>query len=146
MKLNYLPAFAAVLLLGACATVSPVRSDRRIVELVDLLNTGTAAEAADLSGTPFLFGEEVLSAAGDVEAVIARLKESGVVFAPVVGSSSPISGAPADARFAVSVFFDRLPPDAVAVEVDSSAGPVTLVMGGRQGRLPLLYGIVRGTL
>lgn len=144
MKLRLIGALLAVLLLASCATVPPSRQDEKVYEVIDLLNTLSAEEFAVYAGVPFLFGENVLSSQSDVIAVLERLKASGLVVAPeIVGEADALS-APAGARFAVDVFYDRLPPDARLVIADSNAGELTLFLGGEAERLPQLLGIVRG--
>ena len=134
----------AGLLLGACATVPPSQQDERVIELIDLLNTLPAGDFADYAGVPFLFDEQVLYAEADVIAVVARLREAGLIVAPeIVGSTSAIA-APAGARFDVGVFYDRLPPDARLVITQSNAGDLSLIVGDRTDDLPRVLGIVRG--
>jgi len=139
-------AAVATALLGACATVPAIRYEARVGDLIDAVNTGPAEAVVALSAVPFLFGGEVLWTESDLEAVLSRLLESGLRLGPGVDSIRPLSGVPEGARLAVTTFYDRLPRDARAVEIQSNAGTVTLVTGGRRGRLPVLYGIVRGSL
>ena len=144
MKVRLIGALLAVLLLASCATVPPSRQDEKVYEVIDLFNTLPAEEFAVYAGVPFLFGENVLSTESDVIAVVERVKESGLVIAPeIVGEADALS-APAGARFAVEVFYDRLPEDARLVIVESTAGELTLFLGGEAERLPQLMGIVRG--
>ena len=137
---------AATAVLSACATVPAARYEARIGELTGAVNAGPAEAVVALSAVPFLFGGEVLWAESDLEAVVSRLLESGLRLGPAVESIRPLSGAPEGVRLAVAAFSDRLPRDARAVEGASNAGTVTLITGGRRGRLPVLYGIVRGSL
>jgi len=144
MRIRLIGAAAVVLLLGACASVPPSARDERVVQLIDLFNTVAAENLGDNLGTPFLFEDEVLSAPADVVAVLARAQEAGLVIAPIVVARSDDPTAPADARFDVAVFYDRLPDDATTIVAESNAGDVTLIVGGEAGGLPRLLGLKRG--
>jgi len=144
MRYRLIGAVFAVLLLGACATVPPSRSDENVVQLIDLFNTTAAEDFIVNASVPFLFGEEVLSTESDVIAVLARLQEAGLVIAPVIVGSADTIEAPADARFDVNVFYDRLPDDARLIITESNAGDVTLIVGGEADGLPQLLALERG--
>lgn len=133
----------AVLLIGACAT-APSQRDGRVLELIDRFNTLPAGELVANTGVPFLLDDQVLYAESDVEAVLARVKEAGLVLTPQIDASTGAVAPPASARFDVGVFHDRLPDDTRIVTVESTAGPVSLVVGGKANRLPLLLGLKRG--
>lgn len=143
MKMRVIGAALAVLLIGACVT-APSQQDDRVLELIDRYNTVPAGEFVANTGVPFLFDGQVLSAESDVEAVLARVKEAGLVLTPQIVSSTLAIAPPAASRFEVGIFYDRLPEDARIVTVDSTAGRVSLILGGEAGRLPLLLGLKRG--
>ncbi len=143
MKMRVIGAALAVLLLGACAT-SPSLRDERVLELIDRFNTVPAGELVANTGVPFLFDDQVLYAESDVEAVLARVKEAGLVLTPQITASTVAIAPPAASRFDVGVFYDRLPDDARVVTVESTAGTVSLIVGGEADRLPLLLGLKRG--
>jgi len=143
MKMRVIGAALAVLLIGACAT-APSQRDDRVLELIDRFNTLPAGELVANTGVPFLFDDQVLYAESDVEAVLARVKAAGLVLTPQIGASTVAIAPPAAARFDVGVFYDRLPDDARIVTVDSTAGRVSLIVGGEADRLPLLLGLKRG--
>jgi hypothetical protein len=134
----------AGLLLGACATVPPSQQDERVIELIDLFNTLPAEELAVYTGLPFLFDEQVLYSQADVTAVLARLREAGLIVAPEITGSTGSITAPAGCRFDVGVFYDRLPSDARLVIAQSNAGDLSLIVGDQTEGLPRLLGIVRG--
>lgn len=133
-----------LLVLASCATVPPSQQDDRVIELIDRYNTLPAAEVVELATVPFLFGDQILYSQADLEAVIGRLQDGGLVIAPVITGSTTDVVVQADARFDVGVFYDRLPEDARLVVADSNAGPVSLIVGGERDGLPLLYGLMRG--
>jgi hypothetical protein len=144
MKMRLIGAALAVLLIGACATVPPSQKDDKVLELVDRFNTVPSGDFVANSGLPFLFGDQVLYAESDLEAVLRRAKEAGLVLTPQIVGSTDVPPRPADARFDVGVYYDELPEDARLVIVESTAGAVSLIVGGEGGRLPLLLGLVRG--
>jgi len=144
MRYRLIGAVFAVLLLGACATVPPSRSDENVVQLIDRFNTIAAEDFVVSVGVPFLFGEQVLYTESDVIAVLSRLQEAGLVIAPVIVGSSDSPIAPADARFDVNVFYDRLPDDTRLIIAESNAGDVTLLVGGEADGLPQLLALERG--
>ncbi len=143
MRLRLLGILAAVLLVAACATIPPSADDDKVLELVDLWNATSAAEFSSRVGNPFLFGTQVLSSSADIEAVLARAKANGLLLTPeIVGSSDSVSVDGVD-RFGVGVFAEQLPPDARHVLVPSTAGTVSLIVGGEAEGLPMLLGIQR---
>lgn len=144
MKTRWIAAVFAVVVLGACATVPPSQQDEKIYQVIDLFNTAAADEFVKQAGVPFLFGEQVLYTESDVAAVLARARASGLIIAPLVVDSVDVGPPPADARFAVEVFYERLPEDARLVVTESTAGDLTLIFGGEANRLPKLLGLVRG--
>lgn len=143
MKMRVIGAALAVLLIGACVT-APSQRDDRVLELIDLFNTVPAGELVANTGVPFLFDDQVLYAEPDVEAVLARVKEAGLALTPRIDASTVAIAPPAASRFDVGIFYDRLPDDARIVTVESTAGPVSLIVGGEADRLPLLLGLKRG--
>jgi hypothetical protein len=144
MRLRILGAVVAVaVLLGACATIPPSQNEEKLIELIDRFNTLPAGEFTELASVPFVFGDQVLYSSGDVEAVLARVKASGLVLTPVITGISASVSLAGSQRFDVGVFQDRLPDDAREVLVDSTAGPVTLLVGGESNGLPMLMGIQR---
>lgn len=143
MKMRVIGAALAVLLIGACVT-APSQRDGRVLELIDRFNTVAAGELVANTGVPFLFDDQVLYAQADVEAVLARVKEAGLALTPQIASSTAVVEPPAASRFDVGIFYDRLPEDARIVTVESTAGPVSLIVGGKADRLPLLLGLKRG--
>lgn len=144
MKIRFVGAALAVLLIGACATMPPSQNDEKVVTLVERFNTAPAEDLVSQARLPFLFQEQVLYAEADLQAVLYRVKEAGLVLDPQFVSPPAVPQRPADPRFDVGVFYDELPEDARLVIVESNAGPVSLIVGGEADRLPLLLGIVRG--
>jgi hypothetical protein len=144
MRIRLIGAATAVLLLGACATVPPSSDDAKVVELIDLFNTVAAEELVGYVGVPFLFDDEVLATESDVVAVLARVQEAGLVVAPVITGDSDDPSAPADARFDVGVFYERLPDDARLILAESNAGDVALIVGDEADGLPQLLALFRG--
>lgn len=143
MRARTLGVIALVLVLGACATIPPSQDDAKVLELIDLFNQSTATAIVDQTSLPFLFQGEVLYATADVEAVLGRLKSNGLsLTTQIVGVSDSVSVG-ADARFATTVFGDELPDDAREVLVPSTAGTLSLIVGGEANGLPLLMGIQR---
>lgn len=144
MKIRTLGALVPLLLLAACATAPPAQDDVRVIELIDQFNTTDAVGVLDYTGLPFLFGDEVLYSETDLEPVLVRVKEAGLIISPeIVGSTASIA-VPDGARYDVGLFFERLPDGARLVVTPSTAGEVTLVLAGAADGLPLLRGIVRG--
>lgn len=146
MRIRVIASVFAVLLLGACATVPPSQVDEKVVELIDAVNTRPVDELPGYTGMPFLFGDQVLYAQADVSAVLERARDAGLVIAPVIVGSASAPEKPADARFDVGLFYDRLPPDARLILVDSKAGELSLIVGDESNGLPRLLGLVRGRL
>ena len=137
------------LLAAACATVPPSQNLDRVSELIDMINSAPVESVVEQSGEPFLFDAELVVRTSDVELIWTGLRDAGVRISPEIASMSPVE--PMDYRrvadtFDLQVYFsgDRyLPRDAAWVETDSSVGPVLLLLGGRSGQLPLIYGFVR---
>jgi len=141
-------AVVAVLLLGACASVPPSRNPGRISDLVEMINGSEPAELTAQSRIPFLFGTELVSRASDVEMIWSSLKDSGAIFSEEGETMAAQSG---DYHrlansFDLEVFFSRdsyLPEDAMWVPLASPLGSFDLLVGGEEGRLPMILGIVR---
>ena len=141
MRVRILGAVVLVLILGACATIPPSQDETRVLQLIDLFNTQT--ELIDQTGLPFLFGEEVLYASADVAAVLSRVKASGLVLTPDIAGNTDAIVITGTDRFAVEVYADGLPPDARQILVPSTAGTISLIVGGEANGLPLLLGLQR---
>ena len=148
MKIRYLAA-AAVVLLGACATVPPARSDRRAEELIDRINAGQIEWVLEQSHVPFFFDGELLVRSADVELLWQGLRESGFMIRPEGFALEPAS--PGDYRrvadtFDMQTFFSQdgaFPPDATWLVADSTIGELLILLGDRSSRLPVIFGIAR---
>jgi hypothetical protein len=147
MKYKLCCIAAAVLVLGACVSVSPSLNPGRVSDLVDLINTADPAAIADQSHQPFLFTDELVARRADIEMIWATFHDADLLFAE---EGETIPAQPGDYlriadTFDLEVFFSPngyLPPDATWVPVATSAGSFDLLIGGSLNRLPVIYGIV----
>ena len=152
MKTRLLAAAAlAVLLLGACVTAPPSQNEGRVAEVIELINDGPVEALVDQSHVPFFFDAELLVRSTDVSLMWTGLREAGFEVAPAGFAVEPAG--PADFRriadnFDMESFFSPdgyFPEDAGWVVVDSSAGQLLILLGDRNDRLPVIFGIARSS-
>ena len=148
MKYQLLGIVVAVLLIGACATVPPSQNPSRVADLLTKINEADPGALVEQSHEPFLFTDELLARAADIEMVWSSIRDAGINFSQ---DGEPIPAQSGDYHriantFDLEVFFSAdgyFPPDATWVPVASSAGAFDLLIGGSRERLPIIYGIVR---
>lgn len=141
----------AALLLGACVTAPPSQNEGRVAEVIELINDGSVQALVDQSHVPFFFDAELLVRSTDVDLMWAGFRDAGVEISPVGFAVEP--AAPGDYSriadtFDMQTFFspDRyFPEDAGWVIADSSVGELLILLGDRNGRLPVIFGIARSS-
>jgi len=150
MKIQYgVAAVAAVLLLGACATTPPSQDEGKVAAVIELINNGAVEDLSAQSHVPFLFDAELLVRSTDIGLMWSGVRQTGLRIAPVGFVVEPAAASDyariADTFDLQSYFGPEgyLPDDAAWVTADSSAGRLLVLLGGREGSLPLIYGIAR---
>jgi len=94
---------------------------------------------------PFLVEDQPVYSEADFVAVLERLRETGLVLDVPSLVLQPVPSVPPEARFALGVYFDELPKNAQAAVMNSTVGPVTVLVGGNDDGRPQLLGIYRGS-
>ena len=146
---NMVATALAALLLGACVTAPPSQNEGRVADVIELINDGPIEALVDQSHVPFFFDAELLVRSTDVDLMWSGLREAGFEVSPVgfaVEPARPADYARVANSFDLESFFSPdgyLPDDAGWVIVDSSAGEVLMLLGDRNGRLPVIFGIAR---
>ena len=87
-------AVCLCLALAACATFAPRRYERATEQIIALVNSGRAAELAQLSRTPFLLDGELLLLGSDVAAFWHDVSKAGFKIDP----SASVTAVPVDSR------------------------------------------------
>lgn len=131
--------------LSSCTTMKAVPNDKAIERFVELYNNGDTVRMTEMTAVPMLIDGEIVSRRGDADFFWNRLFEAGfrfdnsntVVSNPVDGKSRLLFGDTME----VGTFFDKYVPEtAVIVSVKGPGGDFILILSGRKGRYPFIFG------
>ena len=145
-KIKLAAVFILVLIaLSSCTTMKAVPNDKAIGRFIELYNSGDTSRMTEMTSVPMLIDGEIVSRTGDADFFWNRLAEVGFSFE---GVNSYIVE-PVDDRakylfgdtMEVGTFFDKYVPDtAVIVRVKGPGGDFILLLSGRKGRYPFIFG------
>lgn len=134
-----------LIVLSSCTTVKAVPNDKAIERFIELYNSGDTVRMTEMTSIPMLIDGEIVARSGDADFFWNRLSEAGFSFeGPDSFTKEPVDE---NARFMfgdtmeVSTFFDKYVPDtAVVVRVKGPGGDFILLLSGRKGRYPFIFG------
>ena len=131
--------------LSSCTTMKAVPNDRAVKRFIDLYNTGNTEKMTAMTSVPMLIDGEIVARSSDADFFWTRLAEAGFKFdgseyytiEPLTDKSSLIFGDTME----VATFFNKyVPPTAVLVRLSGPGGDFILLLSGRKGRYPFIFG------
>ena len=134
-----------LIVLSSCATMKAVPNDKAIERFIELYNSGDTVRMTEMTSVPMLIDGEIVARTGDAGFFWNRLAEAGFSFEDVDSFSTE----PVDVRarllfgdtMEVGTFFDKYVPEtAVVVRVRGPGGDFILLLSGRKGRYPFIFG------
>ncbi len=145
-KTKWIAVFLVILIaFSSCTTMKAVPNDRAIKRFINLYTTGNAEKMTAMTSIPMLIDGEIVARASDANFFWTRLAEAGFKFdgseyytiEAVTDKSSLIFGDTME----VATFFNKyVPPTAVLVRLSGPGGDFILLLSGRKGGYPFVFG------
>lgn len=145
-KIKWIAVSVLILIaLSSCTTMKAVPKERAIERFIDLYNTGDAARITEMTSIPMLIDGEFVARNNDADFFWSSLVKAGFTLdgsesftvEPVDSNSSLLFGDSME----VSTFFAKYVPEtAVIVRVKGPGGNFILLLSGRKGRYPFIFG------
>ncbi len=129
----------------SCTTINVVPKEKAIGRFIELYNSGDTARMTEMTSVPMLIDGEIVARTDDADFFWNRLAEAGFSFedsnsftsVAVDGNSKLLFGDTME----VDTFFTKYVPDtAVIVRVKGPGGDFILLLSGRKGRYPFIFG------
>ena len=147
MKNNSMVAVLMLILIVffSCTTMKAVPNDRAISRFIELYNSGDTERMTEMTSIPMLVDGEIVARSGDADFFWTRLAKAGFKFdgseyytvEPLTAKSSLLFGDTME----VATFFDKyVPSTAVLVRLRGPGGDFILLLSGRKGRYPFIFG------
>ncbi len=136
-------AFACFFLFFSCSSMPPKES--HVERIAALINDGNAEKLIDLSQTPFLFDGEIILMGDDVKTLWNNLKKADFRMPRArILKIEPV-GETGYKKFSdsmeVRVYFKKyLSKKPVIAQIETDSGRYYLLLSGRKGIYPLIYG------
>jgi hypothetical protein len=129
----------------SCATVPIADNEKSVAKVVDLFNQGQSEKLSDLSQKPFLFDGEILLMQQDLDILYGNLGNAGFKMEDYAIASLDRVDDSSYEKFAetmeVEVYFDKyIESSAVVATIKAKNGTFLLLLDGRKGPYPLIYG------
>ncbi len=133
------------IVLTSCTTMKAVPNDRAIERFIDLYNTGNTEKMTAMTSIPMLIDGEIVARSTDANFFWTRITKAGFkldgseyfTVEPLTDKSRLLFGDTME----VSTFFDKyVPSTAVIVRVSGPGGDFILLLSGRKGRYPFIFG------
>ncbi len=135
-----------LLAFASCTTFKAVPGRKAITRFIELYNTGDIDRMTMMTSIPMLVDGEIVARTGDAEFFWTRLSEAGFSFE---NSDSSYSVEPVDQNsfllfgntMEVRTFFTKYVPEtAVIVRLKGPGGDFILLLSGRKGFYPFIFG------
>ncbi len=131
---------------ASCTTMKAVPNERAVSRFIGLYNTGDTDRMIRMSSIPMLIDGEIVARTSDAAFFWTRLREAGFNFQdsensytvePVSRNSYILFGDTMEVR----TFFDKYVPEtAVIVRLEGPGGGYILLLSGRKGLYPFIFG------
>ena len=136
---------AILIILASCTTMEAVPKENSIHRFIDLFNTGNAALIGEMTSIPMLIDGEVVARSDDADFFWNRLEEVGFKLDKETEYNVQAVSKKARLLFGdtweVNTFFDKYVPNtAVIVRVSGPGGDFILLLSGRKGKYPFIFG------
>lgn len=131
--------------LSSCTTMKVVPKDKAIERFIELYNSGNTERMSEMTSIPMLIDGEIVARNTDADFFWNSLVKAGFTLdgsesftvEPVNSNSSLLFGDSME----VSTFFTKYVPEtAVTVRVKGPGGDFILLLSGRKGRYPFIFG------
>ena len=131
--------------LSSCTTVKAVPKEKAIERFIELYNSGDTERMTAMTSIPMLIDGEIVARNSDADFFWKSLAKAGFtldgsesfIVEPLNSSSSLLFGNSME----VSTFFTKYVPEtAVLVRVKGPGGDFILLLSGRKGRYPFIFG------
>jgi hypothetical protein len=147
MKKIFIAIVSIMLLiaLSSCTTMKAVPSERAVERFIELYNSGDTVRMTEMTSIPMLIDGEIVARNADANFFWTRLAEAGFK----LDGSETYSVLPTDLNSSllfgdsmeVSTFFVKYVPEtAVLVRVKGPGGDFILLLSGRKGKYPYIFG------
>ncbi len=129
----------------SCTTMKAVPKERAIERFIELYNTGDTVRMSEMTSIPMLIDGEIVARNADADFFWNSLAKAGFTLdgsesfttEPLNSNSSLLFGDSME----VSTFFAKYVPEtAVIVRVKGPGGDFILLLSGRKGRYPFIFG------
>ena len=149
MKQKCILSILAFILLASCSTVPFARRESSVKAVTALVNAKDHQKLIRLSETPFLLDEEIIIMPGDVAFFWETALQNGLVIKEyTVESITP--GEAEDYKYfsdsrEIEIFFTKyVHEDSSIAKITSSSGVFFLLLTGKDGRYPRIFGFKGG--
>ena len=140
-----LGAIIILIILSSCTTMKAVPNEKAIERFIELYNSGDTERMTAMTSIPMLIDGEIVARNSDADFFWKSLDKAGFT----LDGSESFTVKPLDSKssllFAdtmeVSTFFVKyVPVTAVIVQVKGPGGDFVLLLSGRKGRYPFIFG------
>lgn len=130
---------------SSCTTMKSVPKEKAIERFIELYNTGDTARMTEMTSIPMLIDGEIVARSSDADYFWNALAKAGFT----LDGSESFSVTPLDSNSSllfgdtmeVSTFFAKYVPEtAVIVRVKGPGGDFILLLSGRKGPYPFIFG------
>lgn len=130
---------------SSCTTMKAVPKEKAIERFIELYNTGDTARMTEMTSIPMLIDGEIVARNNDADFFWNSLAQAGFTLdgsesytvEPINSNSSLLFGDSME----VSTFFTKYVPEtSVIVRVKGPVGDFILLLSGRKGRYPFIFG------
>ncbi len=134
-----------LLVLSSCTTMKAVPNEKAIERFIELYNTGDAIRLTEMTSIPMLIEGEIVARDSDADSFWNSLAKAGFTLngteSYTVEPLNPKSSLYFGDSMEVSTFFTKyVPKTAVLVRVEGPGGDFILLLSGRKGPYPFIFG------
>ena len=131
--------------LTSCTTMKAVPNEKAIERFIDLYNSGDTVRMTEMTSIPMLIDGEIVARNSDADHFWNSLAKAGFTLdgsesytvEPVGSNSSLLFG---DTMEVSTFFIKYVPETAVIVRIKGPGGDFILLLSGRKGRYPFIFG------
>jgi hypothetical protein len=142
---NVIISIVILLVLSSCATMKAVPKDRAIAKFIELYNSGDTVRMTEMTFIPMLIDGEIVARNTDADFFWNSLAKAGFTLdgsesftvEPLGANSSLVFG---DTMEVGTFFAKYVPETAVLVRVKGPVGDFILLLSGRKGPYPFIFG------
>jgi hypothetical protein len=134
-----------LIIFASCTTMKAVPGNRSVERFIELYNSGDTERMTEMTSVPMLIDGEIVARSSDADFFWSRLSDVGFNFSSMENYTVELITENSQFLFGntkeVSLFFDKYVPDtAVIVKIYNPGGDFILLLSGRKGRYPFIFG------